>query len=233
MENILNQVNLFSARCNELCSSSMILFPTKLTELFRTVASSPDVLHLFKTCAADFSYPDAQEKYMLPTADGKAKLVLPDSPQEKIAFLFCLLSDFDNQTVDFNLFLQVFYDSDEGMDRAFKDFCEDIFPPLISAVTQELLCDEECETQKRPRDIVLTEALAILGEERKNVLYSSSLSESEKAAGNVLLGECVAAFRSELVSMAQALVLGYWYFVLNSDMGRGNAQKLLRLSEEL
>lgn len=233
METILQQVNHFSARCGELQSSRMILFPTKLTELFRTIASSPDVLQLFKECADGFSYPDAQEKYMRPGADGKALLLLPDYPRDKIAFLFCLLSDFDNQTVDFNLFLQVFFDAGEGMEKAYSAFCESIFPPLVSAVTQELLYDGQAGTQNRDKATVLAESLAILGEERKNVLYSASLSESEKAAGNALLGECVSAFRSGLVSTAQALVLGYWYFVLNSDMGRGNAQKLLRLSEEL
>ncbi len=235
METVLQQVNHFSARCNELKDSRFILFPTKLSELFRVIASSPDVLSLFKECAKDFSYPEAQEKYMRPTLDGKAELFLPEDNREKIAFLFCLLSDFDNGNVDFDLFLQVFYNTDDGPDKAFSAFCEAIFPPLVAAVTEELLEDSPIPTEKtkRPRAVVLAEILAILGEERKNVLYSVSLPDGDKAAGNAILSECVAALKTGLASTAQALILGYWYFSLNADMDKRNAQKLLRLSEEL
>lgn len=232
MENVLQQVHLFSARCNEVQSSSFILFPTKLTELFRSIAASPDILALLKECAKDFSYLAAQEKYMRPTAEGKAELLLPVYPREKIAFLFCLLSDFENNVVDFNLFLQVFYEGHDGIEDAFRKFSDEVFPAFVSAVTQELLCDQEDE-QSHSRPAIVAEALAILGEERKNVLYSKTLSDSEKAAGNVLLGECVSAFRNLAVSTAQALVLGYWYFIRTTDMNKGNAQKLLRLSETL
>lgn len=135
------QVGNFLNRCDDLMQSKFILAPSKISDLLRSIAAAPALVALFEKATKPFDYLEAQKQYMLPSPDGtvnKGAIFLPDDPMERLAFIFCLLVDIDNQVLNFNLFLQTFFAEDGSYTEAFELFCSQILRPLKSAVCEQL-----------------------------------------------------------------------------------------------
>ncbi|MBP5242260.1 MAG: NUDIX hydrolase [Clostridia bacterium] len=79
---------------------------------------------------------------MIPSSDVNsptATLALPEDAEERLAFIFCILVDIDNQTISLNLFLKTFFEEDDGYPRAFARFCNAVIRPWKALVVEALL----------------------------------------------------------------------------------------------
>ena len=210
MDTIEEQVVNFSSKCDELMQAKFILAPSKISELLRAIAVSPALVSLFEKAARQFNYLQAQEKYMLPSPDGtenKGILLLPEDPMERIAFIFCILVDIDNQNVNFNLFLQTFFAEDGSYTQAFELFLSQVIRPFKAVVCEELI-PRPAEPQKplfgvkanekrakRNKKAIFSAMLPLIKAEVAD-LNNYSLAQHDRNAGNFLLNELYAAVKA-------------------------------------
>lgn len=245
MDSVEVQVKNFLSKCEDLTKSQFIIAPYKIGEILRAVAVSPVLVSFFEANVRAFDYLQAQEKYMIPSPDndGKATLLLPDSDAEKIAFIFCLLADIDNQTINFNVFLQTFYLSDDGSySRAYLTFCRQIIRTLQTLVYEELIAPPVNDADMRPtytaetapseKDRTLAQ-FALFTKEELAFLSVADLTDEDRASGVTLLNTLLTAVENKDSKELHSLLIGYHYFLAGTKVKSPKAAELLRLSEQL
>lgn len=245
MDSVESQVRNFLSKCEDLTKSQFILAPYKIAEILRAIAVSPVLVSFFEANTRAFDYLQAQEKYMIPSPDDgeKATLLLPDSDAEKIAFIFCLLADIDNQVINFNGFLQTFYLSDDGSySRAFLLFCRQLIRPLQGLVYEELIAPPVDDADRRPtytaesapseKDRAFSR-FALLAKEELAFLAIADLSDGDREAGTTMLNALLAAAENKDEKEVKSLLIGYHYFLSGTKLKSEKASDMLRLSEEL
>lgn len=129
----------FEDKCDVLCKSKLILADKKISNLLKTIAASEDFCKFIKQCLEGFNYEVEFMKCKKPddAKKGKFKLKLPEN-ETLIAFVFCLLCDFENKEKDLTNFLIEYYDFNELFADGYKNFCESVIIPFKNTVT--LLC---------------------------------------------------------------------------------------------
>jgi hypothetical protein len=127
----------FVKRTNELIESKLILADKAISGLLKFIASCEPILNTVSESLADVPY--AQEFSRLRTSitnpDGTVKEHLKTPPTEKrlIAFVVCLLTEFDSGSSDLVGFLKRYY-SGEDQNASYKEFAEQFLKPFKQAV---------------------------------------------------------------------------------------------------
>lgn len=248
MDTIEMQVQNFLNRCEDLTYSKAILAPSKINAILRSIAVSPALVELFQRCTKNFDYPAAQEQYILPSSEdeNRAVVLLPNDRPLRIAFIFCLLSGIDNHDVNFNPFLLTCFGDGNNYENSFNDFCEKVIIPFETDVTSEIMENSSLScrsfispltpfatsTPRRNRQAVIFDMLAVTKAE-EDLLSKENIPEADRAAGLAILHEFSESLKEGKEQVAQALLLGYNYFVNAVSADKTNTLKLFRLTEEL
>ena len=125
MDTNREQIKLFLRRCDELMQSKYIIADTKIGELLKAIVTSDLLYAFFRDITKDFDYDAAQRKYMNYYPEGttnKRKLLFPEDPAERLAFVFCLLVDFDSKRIDLGDFLQEYFYEDGSFSSGYAAF---------------------------------------------------------------------------------------------------------------
>lgn len=135
MNNQKNNLNLFSQRVDDAINSRFILADRHITGLLKCVATIPEIMAVVGETLKNVSYADEYEKAcIVVTKNGKAsnKIVLPTDKKRIIAFVVCLLTEFDSGRRSLLEFLtEFFYDEDTNI--AYSKFCDAILKPFKRA----------------------------------------------------------------------------------------------------
>lgn len=245
MDSVEEQVKNFLSKCEDLTKSKFILAPYKIAEILRAIAVSPVLVSFFDANLRTFDYLQAQEKYMIPSPENskKAMLLLPESDAEKIAFIFCILADIDNQTINFNSFLQTFYLAEDGSyTRAFTLFCRQLIRTLQTLIYEELIAPPVDDADKRPTYTAETAPsekdrafaqFALFTKEEIAFLSIADLTDEERASGVTLLNALLTAAENKNEKEVKSLLIGYHYFLAGTKIKSEKAAEMLRLSEGL
>lgn len=244
MNEAKSQISDFIDKCEELKTCKFIVAPTKIKDLLKSIVNSRELYELFNTVSSNFDYAAAKERCFVDAREGsfgKSYLVLPDTVGDRLAFIFCLLVEFDRDTINFNAFLQKYYAVDGSYFSSYHAFCDEVidsFEKIIcDAFSKELSQEEELSEQvlrALPSSDVSSQISAIetfIGCE-KSALLSSSLSEDDKDAGTLILAELAKAVRSGNIDEINALVCGYNYFALYAGMAGENMSQLFEVVGE-
>lgn len=243
---IEEQLKNFAVRCDDLLQAKFIIAPSKIGELLCAIAASPALVSLFEKAVRQLDYTAAQEKYMLPSPDGtenKGILLLPEDPMERLAFIFCLLVDIDNQNINFNLFLQTFFAGDGSYTEAFALFLSQVIRPFKAVVCEELApkpapsvpafgARTAARKMKRSRKTIFGEILPLVKTEAAQ-LAASTVPQADRYAGGLILNEAYAAAKAADEKELKALLLGYSYFAAQTGKDVRNIEKIFALIEEL
>lgn len=138
VENTKTQLIDFLNKCEELKNCKFIMATTKIKDLLKSIVNSAELYELFNTVAANFDYIAAKQKCFV-EADGvygNSKVVLPDTIGDRLAFIFCLLVEFDRNDINFNAFLQKYYPKDGSYYASYHLFCDEVIGSL-----QAIICD--------------------------------------------------------------------------------------------
>lgn len=133
------QIDVFLEKCDDVMRSKFIIADTKISELLKSIATSDLLYAFFREITKDFDYAAAQRKYMNYAPEGsvnKRKLLFPADPAEKLAFIFCLLVDFDNKTFDLGEFLQEYFYEDGSYYESFYAFSNQVVKPFKNLIKQ-------------------------------------------------------------------------------------------------
>lgn len=238
MDNTKTQLTDFLNKCEEVKNCKFIMATTKIKDLLKSIVNSADLYELFNTVAANFDYIAAKQKCFV-EADGmygNSKLVLPDTIGDRLAFIFCLLVEFDRNDINFNAFLQKFYPKDGSYYASYHLFCDevigsleaiicDVFHDVLEEPQQALSASEPVQQiaytpvtprVPNPNAAVRINTVCMLIESEKENLENSPLSEEDKEAARSLLSSLSEAVRNGDGNLIKSLTCGYNYLVMQT-----------------
>ena len=242
MESTKEQVLTFLEKCEELKKCKFIMATTKIKDLLKCIVNSPDLYRLFDSVTKDFDYLQEKARCLIVADDGyinKSKVVLPQTVGQRLAFIFCLLVEFDRNTLNFNEFLQIYFPEDGSYFASYMAFCDTVIyslEELIQEVFKDSIetDDEELQeyTSNSSRSKLYSEiSLAIAAE--KQYLYQTSVSKEDKEGGFKMLNELLVAVKSGNENLIDALICGYNYFVLYNGCVSDGIASLIDMLVEL
>lgn len=234
------QVISFIDCCEEIKSCKFIMATTKIKELLKTIVNCPSIYRLFEAVTKDFDYLSVKAKCLVTTNDGifsKSFVILPKTLGERLAFLFCLLVEFDRETVNFNDFLRRYYPEEGSYYASYQGFCTQIIDSLaecIAKVFQDELSTpvlrlEQTAPSANAKKAELISAINISVSEEINYLRNCSLPVEDKESAIKILNGVLSAVKAENEELIDALVCGYNYFVLFNKCESDGLEKLLAL----
>ena len=222
------QIDVFLEKCDDVMRSKFIIADTKISELLKSIATSDLLYAFFREITKDFDYAAAQRKYMNYAPEGsvnKRKLLFPADPAEKLAFIFCLLVDFDNKTFDLGEFLQEYFYEDGSYYESFYAFSNQVVKPFKNLIKQmfkesRLKKIAEAEPKDRPP---LSE---------REQLFHSALPDSSKVDGMMILNALAIASQKDGKAFC-GLLAGYRYFIASTGFTSAFTDTLLAEYEKI
>lgn len=233
MESVKKQVTDFLNKCEEIRKCKFIMATTKIKDLLKSIVNSAELYELFNTVVSKFDYNEAKHRYLVDGNNGmysNSYVVLPDTVGERLAFIFCLLVEFDRDEINFNSFLQRYYPKDGSYYASYHAFCDDIIVSLeniIKDVFSGELNEEEPVVPQQP--VLIAEVkpdaelaskisyITLLIARESDFVTNSTLPEDDKEAALKILGQLTVAVKACDKEQVEALVCGYNYFVSYSN----------------
>lgn len=220
------QIDLFLRKCDEVMQSRFIIADTKIGELLKSIATSDLLYAFFREITKDFDY-DAARRECLGGADasGRCKLSLPEDPEKKLAFIFCLLVEFDNKTLDLGSFLREYFYGDGSVYEGFYAFSNQIIKPFKNAV-KVLFCESACES------FVGEDLAQLVAQERKRV-YFSNVSDGQKVDAMLILNALEEACSKKSDERIAALLCGYLSFARCEGFKSENIESMRKIFSQI
>lgn len=232
------QITDFLNKCEELRNCKFIMATTKIKDLLKSIVNSADLYELFNTVASNFDYVAAKQKCFV-EADGmygNCKVILPDTIGDRLAFIFCLLVEFDRNDINFNAFLQKYYPKDGSYYASYHLFCDEVIGSLEAIICdvfhdvfeepQQALPQSQPEARiaynaepprvPNPKAAAQINAVCMLIESEKESVESSALSEEDKEAALSMLQSLTEAVRAGDGALIKSLTCGYNYLVMQA-----------------
>lgn len=232
--NTREQVLSFFEKCNELKSCKFIMATTKLKDILKCIVNCPDIYRLFEEVTKDFNYPYCKSQCLITVNEGGYRhnyCVMPQEIDQKLAFAFCLLVEFDKETIEFNEFISRYFPEDGSYFASFHAFCDNVILSMRDAVAE--VFKEELENPVvKPHEQAANPAKAALissinlaiSEEMQFISTSSVVPEKEKAGALAMLSQLFEAVKVSNITLINALLCGYNYFILfNNCVSEGFA----------
>jgi hypothetical protein len=251
MQSVNKQISDFLDRCNELKNCKFIMATTKIKDLLKSIVNSSELYELFNTVTSNFDYLEAKRKCFVEASDGfgnTSYIILPETVGDRLAFIFCLLVEFDRDTINFNWFLQHYFSEDGSYYASYHAFCDTVISSLeqiIKEIFEKELADTQSEqptinqesAQVQPNASLANylSRINLLIAQEKQFILESSIPEDDKQAGYNILTEIMTAVKSGNVELINALVCGYNYYILYNNSISQSIQPLfetIRLYEE-
>lgn len=218
------QILMFLTKCDELKKSKFIMATTKLKDVLKCIVNCPELYNLFSTVTKDFNYPAMKQRCLVASDDGylaKYYITLPRSLYDRLAFLFCLLVEFDQGSINLNDFLARYFTEDGSYAASYRAFCDGIIKPLEESVMQAFegkvklpSPDVKLALKKNAMKSELIAVLNLAIKEEIQHIESCHLAEEDLAGGKKILTELLNAIMEENIGYIDAIVCGYNYFVL-------------------
>jgi len=234
VETVKVQLEDFLSKCEEVRNCKFIMATSKIKDLLRSIANSAELYELFNTVVSSFDYNAAKQRCFVQEGGvyGAYRVILPDTVGERLAFIFCLLVEFDNDTIHFNDFLQTYYQKDGSFYASYHAFCDDIILKLEGMVEdvyhKELNSPDPQPAPARESYATIDGAAAahILLNAEVEALNASSVPAEDKDAGLAILAAITRALNAADFEAVKALTCGYNYFVLYTGFISGSLADL-------
>ena len=151
------EIDLFMRKCDEVATSGFILADTKIGELLKSVVTSDVLYALFRRALIGFDYAAAWQACAQGQGRG-GRLLFPEDPAQKLAFIFCLLVDLDNKRIDLSELLQEYFRGDGSLYESYYSFCNQVIKPMRGIVRSMLQGGAPLPAAQRPLPRSLVQA---------------------------------------------------------------------------
>lgn len=240
MSSTKEQVLTFLDKCEELKKCKFIMATTKIKDILKCIVNSPDLYRLFDTVTKDFDYLQEKSKCLVTLNDGyvnKSYVILPRTIGQRLAFIFCLLVEFDRNTLNFNDFLQKYFVEDGSYFASYRAFCKTIIGSLEDLIRQvfnealENIAEEASSVPNPVKSDLISEISLSIASEKQYIMHSS-IPREEKEGGYRILTELLNAVKVGDEQLIDALICGYNYYVMyNKCVSDGVASLIESLAE--
>lgn len=238
MKSTKEQINEFLEKCDELTKCKFIMATTKIKDLLKCIVNSPELYGLFDKVTKDFNYVEQKSKCLISdSASFTGKVVLPPTVGQRLAFIFCLLVEFDRDTINLSDFLQVYFREDGSYFESYKAFCNTIIvglADLIKQVFKEQLSEPDDTNKHNTADSKKAGLISsiLLAIEAEKEFISGAAPKEEVGGATKMLSALGGAVKSENEELIDALIFGYNYFVLYNRCVSDNISSLIELISE-
>lgn len=238
MRSTKEQITEFLEKCDELTKCKFIMATTKIKDLLKCIVNSPDLYGLFEKVTKDFNYPEQKSKCLISgSAAFTGKVVLPQTVGQRLAFIFCLLVEFDKDTINLSDFLQVYFREDGSYFASYKAFCDTIIvglADLIKQVFKEQLSSSESDVEDSGANSEKAKLMSsiFLTVEAEKKYVSGAVPREETEGAFKMLDALCRAVKGENEELIDALICGYNYFVLYNRCVSDNIASLIELIAE-
>ena len=235
MQSTKEQIESFLFKCEEIKNCKFIVAPTKISELLRCIVNSRELYGLFDAVTNNFDYPTVKSNCLVTISNSlyeRSYVTLPQTPSDMLAFIFCLLVEFDNNTIGFNDFLRKYFPEDGSYVASYRAFCAVIIKNLQDAVIQvfeSVLNDSEnVEVPEQPdaKKSQLISVGNILITEEIEYITKCAIPDEDKEGGLKILYQLLSAIKSCDKNLIEALACGYNYFILYNKCISENVTQL-------
>lgn len=224
MTDTKEQIQAFLDKCDEAASCKFIMATTKIKDLLKCIANSGELYSLFSSVTENFDYPAMKANCLVTVSDTlyeRSYLTLPQNASQTLAFIFCLLIEFDSDTINFNDFLRRYYPEDGSYYASYRAFCSVIIKSLrdIVAATfaDALSAAEEVPQQINAEISQILSVIEILLSEEVHYIDGLAIDPVDKEGGFKILSAINSAVKAGNIENIDALVCGYNYFVLHNN----------------
>lgn len=238
MESAKDQVLTFLEKCEELKKCKFIMATTKIKDLLKCIVNSPELYSLFDSVTKDFDYLSVKSQCLVTVSDGvyrRNSVMLPQTVGQRLAFIFCLLVDFDRDNINFNDFLRLYFPVDGSYFESYQLFCRTIIDSLEEMIRQVFSDSLESERVQQPVTSQKTELISQISvavRDEMRFVSESVIPDEEKESGYKMLTELLNAVNSGNANLIEALICGYNYYLLfNKCVGDG-VENLIKLLAE-
>lgn len=236
MSELKEQLAQFFAHCEEIEKCKFIMATAKIKDLLKCIVNSPDIYGLFATVTKNFDYPYVKSKCLVTVNDGtfsRSYLVMPNTLGSRLAFSFCLLVEFDKESVNFNDFLRKYFPEDGSYYASYHAFCNTVIAALADAVAQvykdelqkpDLISQNPApqppvqQNPARPQDsrasTLISSVCLQISAEMQYISETQEVPDGEKEGGIAMLARLSDAVKTLDAGLMNALICGYNYFVL-------------------
>lgn len=236
MEDINRDMQRFFTACDELITGKFIVAEKKISELLRSVAMCEDLMGLFTAVTKKFDYQAAKRAYLRAPIDTRTRgeAYLPADETELLAFVFCLLVEFDNGTMRLGDFLLRYFYEDGSYTASYALFVGRVIRPFRDVIRRCFpVAGRGTVSMLRRREDGILEMIAERLMAERSRLPSLPLREGDAFAGETMLSElCVAVDRKDIPAI-KALLFGYGYYLSYVRNSSENSDELFRLAGEL
>lgn len=164
-------IEQFRSRMDELIASNYILADKKITDVLKTVTASKLFYELISYCADGFDYEAEKAK-----AFGENGFRFPETDKELVAFVFCLLGEFDSGRADILKILEKYFPAD-NYDKSYKRFCTELLTPFKDCVLNAAEAMVELGGDMSPECV---SALRSLSSPRAGRSFSQTVENSQR-----------------------------------------------------
>lgn len=230
MDTDRRQIDLFLHKCDEVMQSKFIIADTKIGELLKSIVTSDLLYAFFRDITKDFDYDAARKKYMNYMPEGtlnKRKLLFPEDPAERLAFVFCLLVDFDSKRIDLGDFLQEYFYEDGSVYGSFYAFSNQVIKPFRNAV-RTMFRTSPKSGESAGSGSGRKELLRLVRAERDAVFASDKLADSRKVDAMLILNALEENAEKGSCALIAALVCGYRCFAALAGWKSENAVRIVK-----
>ena len=238
MSDTKEQVFTFLEKCEELKSCKFIMATKKIKDLLKCIVNCPEIYRLFEAVTKNFNYPEMKKACLVTENAGmfeKNYVVLPQTVGHRLAFIFCLLVEFDENTINFNDFLCKFYPEDGSFVAGYRMFCDTVIVGLQEAVMQvfkdKLQETEEVQTANAHKAQMIS-ALETAVAEELYFLSNCAIPDADKEVGSNILSQLYVAAKSGKKELTDALICGYNYFALYNRCVSDGLRALIEMIAE-
>ena len=143
MENINPfEIYNFIADCNEFLDGKYLFANTKILHILEAAQQSKDLMELFTQCSEDFNYSLESTKSFIKTPTKPGYFQAPQELDKMLALVYCLLNDFKDEKINFNVFVSKYFSGDEKLPPHQK-FGVEIIKPLKETVAKYFELDDK------------------------------------------------------------------------------------------
>ncbi|MDE6505421.1 MAG: hypothetical protein K2L42_06085 [Clostridia bacterium] len=236
MADVKEQIFSFVDKCEELKSCKFIMATTKIKDILKCIVNCPELYRLFEAVTKDFDYPEVKSQCLVTYDDGVLPqnfVVLPKTLGQRLAFIFCLLVEFDKGAINFNDFLRRYFPEDGSYFASYRAFCDLVIKSLQDCVLQvfkEQLAEyDNYEPNVQTAELISALDLAIAQEIEFVANYA--LGQADKENGIKILTALAGAVKEKKEELIDALICGYNYFALHFGCVSDGITELIQLLE--
>lgn len=219
MERTNEQIFKFVTACDELISAKYPAADQRIADVLKAIAGGKELENLFSAVTKDFDFVKAKRSYLrFPAVAGAAHgaAFLPAERGDVLAFVFCLLVEFDAGAMPLGDFLLRYFYEDgsytasymqfaERMIVPFRDIVKSCFPDALSRTAGEDIAEKESETLS---------SVAEWTEAESARAAQSDWNVGERIAAETMLAQIKTAVGRNDAAATKALACGYRYFLL-------------------